>query len=198
MQKVLSSADGSATPSALADEDATKTSAEASAPALDDRSLYINREISWLGFNDRVLGQALSPRWPLLERLKFLAIFASNLDEFFMIRVSGLHEQLEASVIEASPDGMSPGEQLAEIGRILRRQLEVGAKLLSDFICATGSHWTTTPRNGASATSVARSSRCSRRSAWTRATRSRSSPTCRSRWRSKRATPTPASRSSRG
>jgi len=132
MQKVLSSAEGSAAPTALADEVGSKASAEVNAPALDDRSLYINREISWLGFNERVLGQALSPRWPLLERLKFLAIFASNLDEFFMIRVSGLHEQLEASVIEASPDGMSPGEQLAEIGRILRRQLEVASKLLSD------------------------------------------------------------------
>src|SRR5438876_4027661 len=104
------------------------------APVIDlaDASLYINRQISWLAFNGRVLNEALSPRWPLLERLKFLAIFSSNLDEFFMIRVSGLHEQLEASVIETSPDGLSAGEQLAEISRILRRQLDVASKLLSE------------------------------------------------------------------
>jgi len=140
MAKVLSSVHPSPLPQTgegtgtapAAEEDAGRESCEGSAPALDDRSLYINREISWLAFNERVLGQALSPRWPLLERLKFLAIFSSNLDEFFMIRVSGLHEQLEASVIETSPDGLSPGEQLAEIGRILRRQLEVASKLLSE------------------------------------------------------------------
>ena len=121
MQKVLSSVGESDAPSPV----------EGAAPALDDRSLYINREISWLAFNERVLGQALSPRWPLLERLKFLAIFSSNLDEFFMIRVSGLHEQLEAAVIETSPDGLSPREQLTEIGKILRRQLGVASELLA-------------------------------------------------------------------
>ncbi len=140
MPKILSSVDPTPVPqtgertgtATVADEDAARESSERSAPALDDRSLYINREISWLAFNERVLGQALSPRWPLLERLKFLAIFSSNLDEFFMIRVSGLHEQLEASVIETSPDGLSAGEQLAEISRILRRQLDVASRLLSE------------------------------------------------------------------
>ena len=98
---------------------------------LDNPSLYVNREISWLAFNQRVLEEAQSPRWPLLERLKFLAIFSSNLDEFFMIRVSGLHEQLEAAVVETSPDGLSPREQLDRIAGILRGQLSTAADLLT-------------------------------------------------------------------
>jgi polyphosphate kinase len=82
---------------------------------LDDPSLYINRELSFLQFNRRVLEEALDERHPLLERAKFLAIFASNLDEFFMIRVSGLRRQLAAEVLETPPDGMTPAEQLAAI-----------------------------------------------------------------------------------
>ncbi len=106
--------------------------AEASAD-LASPALYINRETSWLAFNARVLDQALDVRWPLLERLKFLAIYSSNLDEFFMIRVSGLHEQLEAAaLVEASPDGLSAREQLTRIGQIIRGQLETAATLLAD------------------------------------------------------------------
>jgi len=107
---------------------------EAPEPAvdLDHPSLYINRETSWLAFNERVLNEALDPEWPLLERVKFLAIYSSNLDEFFMIRVSGLHEQLEAALIETSPDGLQPREQLAQIGQIIRRQLEAASALLAD------------------------------------------------------------------
>ncbi len=118
------------------------TPTEGSGPVgrtLDDAALYVNREISWLAFNERVLEEALSPRWPLLERVKFLAIFYSNLDEFFMIRVSGLHEQLEAAVVETSPDGLSAREQLDRIAGILRGQLQTAADLLAnDLLPALG------------------------------------------------------------
>lgn len=83
-------------------------------PAQDfDR--FINRELSWLDFNVRVLALAGDPQVPLLERAKFLAIFASNLDEFYMVRVAGLMRQLEAGVSRPSPDGLSPKEQLKRI-----------------------------------------------------------------------------------
>jgi polyphosphate kinase len=80
---------------------------------------FFNRELSLLEFHSRVLEEALDSSNPLLERLKFLSIFASNIDEFFMIRVSGLKEEVEQEIEELSPDGMTPAEQLAEIRRRL-------------------------------------------------------------------------------
>ncbi len=82
---------------------------------LGDTSLYFNRELSWLDFNDRVLQLAEDSATPLLERIKFCAIWESNLDEFYMVRVAGLQEQVEAGVQARGPDGLSASEQLAKI-----------------------------------------------------------------------------------
>lgn len=89
-------------------------------PSLTDPQYYISRELSWLEFNNRVLHEAFDPRTPLLERLKFLAIFSSNLDEYFMVRVSALKQQVEAKVSRLSADGRTPQEQLELISDRLR------------------------------------------------------------------------------
>ncbi len=78
-----------------------------------ERLPYINRELSWLEFNARVLYEARDPRNPLLERVKFLAIFASNLDEFFQVRIAGLRQQVSAGSVSTAPDGRTAAEQLA-------------------------------------------------------------------------------------
>jgi polyphosphate kinase len=85
------------------------------APALDSPELYANREVSWLQFNERVLELAEDERTPLLERVKFLSIYASNLDEFFMVRVAGLHDQVDAGIDARGPDGLSARETLERI-----------------------------------------------------------------------------------
>ena len=79
--------------------------------------LFINRELSWLEFNARVLNEARDEKVPLYERLKFLAIFAQNLDEFFMVRVAGLQAQISGEVEEVPPDGLTPDQQLAAISQ---------------------------------------------------------------------------------
>src|SRR5256885_9030991 len=82
---------------------------------LNDSRFFINRELSWVAFDERVLEEACDPQVPVLERLKFLAITSSNLDEFFMIRVAGLKQQLVGHVEETGPDALTPAEQLASI-----------------------------------------------------------------------------------
>ena len=82
--------------------------AEAPPSDLDDPRLYNNRELSWIEFNARVLELAEQEDTPLMERLKFLAIFTSNLDEFFTIRVAGLHDQVDAGLSDPGPDGRTP------------------------------------------------------------------------------------------
>jgi polyphosphate kinase len=89
-------------------------------PELDSPELYYNRELSWLQFNERVLALAEDQTLPLLERVKFLAIYASNLDEFYMVRVAGLHDQVDAGIDARGPDGLSPGDTIERIGERAR------------------------------------------------------------------------------
>ena len=103
-----------------ANEAAKKTAAVPTDINLKSPNYYISRELSWLAFNERVLHEALDSRTPMLERLKFLAIFSNNLDEFFMVRVAGLKKQIEAGVSRRTADGRTPSEHLQAIGRKLR------------------------------------------------------------------------------
>ncbi|MGA7214173.1 MAG: polyphosphate kinase 1 [Terrimicrobiaceae bacterium] len=89
-----------------------------------DGSYFINRELSWLEFNQRVLDQAIERSNPLLERLKFLCIVSSNLDEFFEVRVAGLKQQKQMNSLEAGPDGLTAGEALAAISERVRRMVD--------------------------------------------------------------------------
>src|SRR3954466_11921839 len=100
---------------------------------LDDPGLYINRELSWLEFNRRVLEEAQDVRVPLLERLKFLAIYESNLDEFFMVRVGGLQQKVQAGIAFGSgADKMPPHEQLERIGQIVRQMNAEAQRLFAE------------------------------------------------------------------
>src|SRR3954449_10959910 len=135
----------------------TDVAAEAEATteeiALDSTELYANRELSWLDFNDRVLQLAEDERMPLLERVKFLAIYGINLDEFFMVRVAGHHDQIDARIDSRGPDGLSPvetiertAEKVTEQGKrhtsqwedVVRRELEQqGIRIVTCEECST-------------------------------------------------------------
>jgi polyphosphate kinase len=110
--------------------DAVDTSPSEALP--DDR--YLNRELSWLDFNSRVLALAADPSLPLLERAKFLAIFASNLDEFYMVRVAGLKRRDEMGLSVRSADGLSPREQLRRIGERTQQLASRHAKVFMEEI----------------------------------------------------------------
>jgi polyphosphate kinase len=100
------------------------------AGSLRDHALYINRELSWLDFNERVLQLAEDPSVPLLERVKYCAIYTTNLDEYYMVRVAGLHDQIDAGVENPGQDGLTPTETIAAIRE---RVLELGARLTRCF-----------------------------------------------------------------
>src|SRR5215207_4939896 len=132
-----------------------------SAIDLDDRALFFNRELSWLQFNSRVLELAEDPRTPLLERVKFCAIASSNLDEFFMVRVAGLHDQIDAGIETPLQDGRTPIETIAAIRATVR--------------CSTGSCAPSWPSTASASSASTRSARPSSRRS-TSASSARSSP----------------------
>lgn len=103
-------------------------------PNLDDSSLYLHRELSQLQFNIRVLEQALDASTPLLERLKFLLIFSSNLDEFFEIRVAGLKEQITFAREQADADGLQPHQALVRIAEVVHEQVDRQYQILNDIL----------------------------------------------------------------
>src|SRR4051794_3076385 len=101
---------------------------------LTDPELYFNRELSWTQFDARVLELAEDPSVPLLERLKFLAIYASNLDEFFMVRVAGLHDRIEAGIEKPLQDGRTPSEKLDAIRRAVREHIARQSRCLEHSV----------------------------------------------------------------
>ena len=101
---------------------------------LDDPSLFLNRGLSWLEFNQRVLDQALDKSNPLLERLKFLCIVSSNLDEFFEVRVAGLKQQVQTQLVALAPDAMSPKTELAALSKRARQQVKDQYRCWNDEI----------------------------------------------------------------
>jgi polyphosphate kinase len=102
------------------------------AQAIVDPTSFFNQELSWLEFNDRVLEEAVDRRTPLLERLKFVAIYDTNLDEFFMIRVAAIKQQIEANVTRRSEDGLLPQEHLAALSQRVRRSKSAQMRVLNE------------------------------------------------------------------
>ena len=129
-------------------------------PDLRDPALYVNRELSWLDFNDRVLQLAEDESLPLIERLKFLAIFVTNLDEFFMIRVAGVHDQVDARVDHRGPDGLTPTEVLAgihdRVRELDRRHTEQFSRVIQPELSEHGIRIVNSDDSGASAEAIER------------------------------------------
>ena len=127
---------------------------------LRDPALYVNRELSWLDFNDRVLQLAEDESLPLIERLKFLAIFVTNLDEFFMIRVAGVHDQVDARVDHRGPDGLTPTEVLAgihdRVRELDRRHTKEFSQIIQPELSEHGIRIVNSDESGASADAIER------------------------------------------
>jgi polyphosphate kinase len=117
-------------------------SANLSGIDLSDPQYYLSRELTWLEFNDRVLHEAMDERTPLLERLKFMAIFSSNLDEFFMVRIAAIEQQIEAKVSNLTPDGRTPTQQLEVVSNrvqlLIDKQHEHFEAVLRPAMAANG------------------------------------------------------------
>src|SRR5215213_9951136 len=109
----------------------TSATQTVAAPNFQDPALYYNRELSWVQFNERVLELAEDTSIPLLERVKFCAIYSSNLDEFFMVRVAGLHDQIEAGIEKPLQDGRTPSETIEEIRRLVRKHAKRQSRCLN-------------------------------------------------------------------
>src|SRR5690349_3177126 len=119
--------------------------ASAESPATESSPQeFLNRDLSWLEFNRRVLHEALDDRTPLLERLRFLGIFTTNLDEFFMKRIGALKRQMAAGTVTQTPDGLTPEQNLAAIRQailpMLAQQPEVYTNVICPALAARGVH----------------------------------------------------------
>ena len=152
----------------VTDATATETLAP---PDLSDPALYYNRELSWLQFNERVLELAEDTAIPLLERVKFCAIYSSNLDEFFMVRVAGLHDQIDAGIEKPLQDGRTPSGDDRRDPAARARARARASRTASTTSC--GPRWPSTG-SGSSATprSTARTARASTSASGARSSRS--------------------------
>ena len=103
--------------------------------------LFVNRELSWLEFNNRVLQEGLDESLPLLERLKFLSIVSSNLDEFFMVRVAGLTQQKAAGVHKPDKSGLTPTQQLKEISQRVHKMMDTHTYAVMDILDEVERAW---------------------------------------------------------
>jgi polyphosphate kinase len=144
----------------LADAENIETAETAETADLREPGLYANRELSWLDFNDRVLQLAEDPTVPLIERLKFLAIFVTNLDEFFMVRVAGVHDQVDARIDARGPDGLSPTEVLhriaADVRRLDNRHARQFTEVIRPELAEHGIRIVSPDESGASAAAIER------------------------------------------